>query len=244
MAKYSKHPGPFREYKFIPDKRIERAALNALDEAGLLPESPSPVRIEDYCYARWGFHPTFVDLGEEFLGRATFTANGIVAIEINTRLKADSSRVGRCRLRSTIAHEIGHGVLQEKMFIEKIVFDQMQMSLFEDVERKAKPPKATIIATRTNTIDSGPQPFEWWEYQANRFMAEILMPQPHFLEVVSARIDPEKILEKRHALAINWDSLYAQDDVVEAFGVSKQMAGIAVSRYIKRIREEGERALV
>ena len=243
MAKYSKDPGPFREYKFIPDKRIERAALKALEETRLMPASPSKVAIEKFCDRKWGFPEDYRDLGPDFLGRATFNITGLVSIEVNASLEEDTSRVGVCRLRSTIAHEAGHGVLQEAMFVEKISFDQTQMALFEEVERKQKPPAQTMIATRSNTIDAGPHPFEWWEYQANRFMAEILMPKPLFLQVVSARIDPEKLVAKRHPLEINWDVMNAQDDVVEAFAVSKQMAQIAVSRYVKEIRKEGERAL-
>lgn len=243
MAKYPKHPGPFREYKFIPDKRIERAALKALEETRLLPTSPSKVAIDKFCDRKWGFPEDYPDLDPDFLGRATFNIKGLVSIEVNSRLENDTSRVGLCRLRSTIAHEVGHGVLHEAMFIEKIAFDQDQMALFDDVERKQKPPEPTRIATRSNTIDSAPQPFEWWEYQANRFMAEILMPKPLLLEVMSARINPEKLLTKKLGWTIDWDTLNAQDDVADVFGVSKKMAEIAVTRYVKEVRKEGERAL-
>ena len=242
MPKYPKHPGPFREYKFIPDKRIERAALTALEETRLLPTSPSKVAIEKFCDRKWGFPEDYRDLGPDFLGRATFNINGLVSIEVNARLEEDTSRVGVCRLRSTIAHEAGHGILQASMFIEKIAFDQGQMALFEDVDRKQKPPEPTMIATRSNAIDSTPQPFEWWEYQANRFMAEVLMPKPLLLEVMSARINPEKLLTKKLGWTIDWDALNAQDDVADIFGVSKQMAQIAVSRYVKELKKEGERA--
>src|SRR5208282_3906348 len=107
---------------------------------------------------------------------------------------ADRTKVGERRLRSTVAHEIGHGLLHEGMFVQKISHDHFQMLLFGDIERKQAPPPTTQIATRPNTIDHSDRPFEWWEFQANRCMAELLMPRPLFLQVVGSHIDPEKVL--------------------------------------------------
>jgi len=243
MAKIPKDPGPFREYKYIPDKHIERAALQALVDTRLMPTCPSKVEIEKFCDRKWGAPEDYRDLGPDYLGRATFRITGLASIEVNARLEEDKSRVGVCRLRSTTAHEIGHGVLHEAMFVDKIKFDQEQMTLFAEVERQRKPADQTVIATRPNTIDSGRPPFEWWEYQANLFMAEILMPKPLFLEVVNARLDTEKVLAPRRPWEINLDVSHAKEDLVEAFGVSNQMAQIAVSRHVKAIRKQGERAL-
>lgn len=205
-----------------------------------MPKSPSKVDIEKFCDRKWGFAEDYRDLGPEILGRATFNIKGLVSIEVNARLEEDRSRSGICRLRSTIAHEIGHAILQEQMFIDKIIFEHCQMRLFEEVEREQTPQTQAMIVTRSDTIDSAHQPFEWWEYQANLFMAEILMPKPLFLQVVSARIDSEKLLTKPQTNRINPDLIKAHDDVIEAFAVSRQMAQIAVSQYVKEIRKKGE----
>jgi Zn-dependent peptidase ImmA (M78 family) len=236
MSKFHKNPGPFLKHTFIPDKRIERAALGLLEETRLMPSSPAKVQIDKVCDRKWGFPEDYRDLGDEYMGRATFTVNGLASIEVNARLEEDRSRPGVCRLRSTVAHEIGHGVLHESLFVEKLRFERDQMSLFADVERPPAP--AAQIMTRGN-VTGVAQPFDWWELQANRFMAEILMPKPLFLQVIGHRMDPDRVASWRFGAV---EPVMIQQDVAEAFHVSYQMAEIAVSRHRQQMLKGIERA--
>ena len=51
----TKETGPFLRQEFIPEKRIQRFAVEELTRYSLLPGSPGPVDIEKFCDRKWGF---------------------------------------------------------------------------------------------------------------------------------------------------------------------------------------------
>jgi len=128
----SKHgPGPFLEYFFIPEARIHRIACDNLVSLGLMPDTPGPVPIERYCDKRWGFPEDYAPLPKGVLGKAKFSEDGLVMIEINRELADNSSELGIIRTRSTLAHEIGHGELHSGRYADKIRHERLQGDLFE-----------------------------------------------------------------------------------------------------------------
>lgn len=227
-----RNSGPFLEYFFIPDKRIERLAEERLTTVGLMPSSPGPVAVEKYCDRRWGFAEDYVELPKGVLGKAEFSENGLESIHVNRALD-DSSPIGIIRTRSTIAHEIGHGELHEEKFIAKLIHDHAQGDFF------LKPTTSSASAKRVATVCRENQIFgynkdEWWEIQANKFMAALLMP-PSLLRQVFDEWNTEFPREE-------WPPIYSLDDVIaDTFKVSQQMANIAAKRLWERQAKEGGR---
>ena len=225
-----RNSGPFLEYFFIPDKRIERIAEERLTSLGLMPSSPGPVSVERYCDKRWGFPEDYVDLPKGVLGEAVFSESGLVSISVSRALD-DSSPIGVIRTRSTIAHEIGHGELHEEKFIAKIIHDNTQGDLF------IKPTASSASAKRVATVCREDQIFgynkdEWWEVQANKFMAALLMP-PSLLRQVFDSWNKEYPPQ-------DWPPIYPLEIVIaDTFKVSQQMADIAAKRLWERQTKEG-----
>jgi len=213
----SKHgPGPFLEYFFIPEARIHRIACENLLSLGLMPDSPGPVRIERYCEKRWGFSEDYAHLPEGVLGKATFNEDGLTVIEVSRDLGEDSSELGKIRTRSTLAHEIGHGELHSGRYADKIRHERLQGDLFE-APMAAR--KTIETACRKEQIFQY-QKDEWWEIQANKFMAAVLMPK-HLLRQVFDEWNAEYP-------PVDWPPIYALEEVIaDTFKVSQAMAGIA-----------------
>jgi len=169
------------------------------------------------------------------MGYAAFTCKGFDRIFINTRLDDDTSLTGRRRVRSTIAHEIGHAILHAKLFVEKILFDQEQALLFGSMERQATATTQSRIVCRESDVFGGHGKSPWWEIQANRFMAEMLMPRPLFLQVVEPLLANYEFENPRSVNRFfqNADAVTA---VSKTFNVSQQMAQIAVDGYLRQVR--------
>jgi hypothetical protein len=122
-----------------------------------------------------GAEADYVDLPTNILGRTIFEADGSVRIEISRALsdEAEIDCIARRRLRTTLAHECGHVVCHRSLFIE----DTESLSLFP------APPTSTHSATRqpmmcrSEGIGGAGYRGEWWEFQANRCMAALLLPR-------------------------------------------------------------------
>ena len=226
--------GPFLRQVFIPDKHIERRALEELQNTGLLPDKPGPVPVEKFCSLKWGQAEQPLTFGDDVLGITAFNYKGFDRIYINTTLTEDKSDLGVIRYRSTLAHEIGHGVLHEELHIEKLQHDLQQAEMFGQMERRA----TSRMMTRENHVFGRPQKYEWWEIQANRFMAAMLMPRPLLEQVLQPRLgggfdDTRATIKDR---LFKWQgSIQA---VEQTFKVSNQMAIIAVDGYIKKVNKQ------
>ncbi len=234
--KTDRSPGIFLKTEFIPDKRIERMALEQLEAVGLLPDEPGPVAIDQFCDRKWGRPEDYEDLPRGVMGCAAFTLAGFDHIVISAELDRDLSPTGRRRVRSTIAHEIGHGFLHEKLFIEKMMFDQNQGLLFGEMERRPKTAKEMRVVCRDGDIFGGAFHSPWYEVQANKFMAASLMPKPLFLRVVEPFLleyDPASTSPTQRM------RYYGKiEEVSDTFNVSREMARIAVERYMAKERPQ------
>jgi Zn-dependent peptidase ImmA (M78 family) len=225
----TRNSGPFLEQFFIPDKRIERIAEERLTSLALMPASPGPVAVERYCDKRWGFPEDYVDLPKGVLGEAVFSENGLECIHVSRALD-DSSPIGLIRTRSTIAHEIGHGELHEEKFIAKLIHDHAQGDLFLKPTASSASVNRVVTVCRENQI-FGNNKDEWWEIQANKFMAALLMP-PSLLHQVFDEWNTEFPPE-------DWPPIYSLEYVIaDTFKVSQQMANIAAKRLWERQAKE------
>lgn len=122
----------------------------------------------------------YVELPDGVLGRTLFDQFGRVQrVEVDRTLSdaAEHDRLARRRLRTTLAHEVGHVACHPQLFFE----DTSTLSLFptkdDEKERAAK-----RIMCREAGVGTFKYTGEWWEYQANQCMAALLLPRRLFIE--------------------------------------------------------------
>jgi len=116
----------------------------------------------------YAIDPDFVDLPDACVGRTVFEADGRYKVEVARGLadEAERSAPARRRLRSTLAHECAHVALHS--VLHPIGAGP---SLFEEM---ASPGPAVMC--REPSLD-GAASGQWWEIQANKGMASLLMPR-------------------------------------------------------------------
>ncbi len=128
----------------------------------------------------------YVDLPPGIMGRTVFASDGRVTIEISRELSdtAEVDRVARRRLRSTLAHECGHVACHRSLFIR----DTETFSLFSDTELSVSPTQRPPIMCRPEGVGNVGYRGEWWEHQANRCMAALLLPKRMLVASVRKRL--------------------------------------------------------
>ena len=107
--------------------------------------------------------------GEKVLG-ATYFFDDHLEVKIDRSVTEEAEKTDQWgRYNATGTHEAGHCTLHTTLFKR----DSNQQVLFRPAETKK-------IACLQRTIE-GFYTGEWWEYQANQFMANLLMPKQPFL---------------------------------------------------------------
>jgi Zn-dependent peptidase ImmA (M78 family) len=123
------------------------------------------VDVEEVLMTVYGVSPDYLELPQGVLGRTVFHANGLVDVHLSRGLseRAERGRVARQRLRSTMGHECGHVALHRHLQLGAT---------------GVTPPDGPTILCRDATLKGeSRRGGEWWEYQANRAMASLLMPK-------------------------------------------------------------------
>lgn len=193
--------------KFIPKKRLERAADNLLMEFSQARSSSIdiPVPVEDILEGHFGLSLSFENLSA-LLGRddvlgATFVDKREVSIDQTLDPEENPGTEGRFRF--TVAHEIGHWLLHAPTLRNEGVSHAL----------REKKPKRT---------DKDPR-----EWQADYFAACLLMPKALLL----TQWDEVRAVKKR---PIGFD---ASNEMARRFQVSEQAmrirlhdVGLAVSQ--------------
>jgi hypothetical protein len=111
-------PFPFQLY-FEDLAEIDEICLEALERQSLLPFNPAPIRIERFVEKEFKTALRYEDLGPDNLGCTIFNSSGAVeAILVSRSLEEQNTIPARRRVRSTVAHEAGHGLLHGSLFIE------------------------------------------------------------------------------------------------------------------------------
>lgn len=115
----------------------------------------------------------YVPLPPGVLGQTRFFRDGTVRIELSRELseRAETDAVARRRLRSTMAHEVGHVACHTSLHVG----DTETFSLFTQ-EMLGPPTNAEPIMCKEDRIGFRYQG-EWWEFQANQCMAALLLPR-------------------------------------------------------------------
>jgi len=111
-------PFPFQLY-FEDLGEIDEICLEALKRQSLLPSNPAPIRIERFIEKEFKTALRYEDLGPDNLGCTVFNSFGAVeAILVSRDLEEQNTTPARRRVRSTLAHEAGHGLLHGSLFID------------------------------------------------------------------------------------------------------------------------------
>ena len=184
MRTYRATNGPFSERVYYTDDEIERICADELRAANLLPDIPQPIRIDRFIERKFHITPQYEDLPDGMLGCTVFGSKGVQAILVSRALSEEGTTVSERRLTTTLAHEIGHGLLHAHL----AGFAQQPQSLFES----EKPRSDQVLCREDAIFDArrvGPRVYtgDWWEFQANRAIGSLLLPRPlvgHCLEHV------------------------------------------------------------
>ena len=167
------------ERPFYREEEIERICEDALRSVSLLPDCPSPIRIDRFIEKKF-VAPSYEDLPEGVLGFTTFGLTGVQAVCVSRQLD-DGGKVGERRVRTTLAHEGGHGLLHAHLFALRDV-----EPLFGDVSDPAKP--KVLCREEASGTSRGPgYDGRWWEFQANTAMGCLLLPKA-LVDILTAEL--------------------------------------------------------
>lgn len=240
-------PCPFLSDPFLPEQRIEQACSTALVAAGLMPPEPAPVRIDRFVEKHFGITIQYADLqnrfGEGVMGACRFNRDGTVAeIFVEVTLGEDDSKIAGKRVRSTMAHEGGHGLFHGHLFAE--VFraeDDLKRGLVK-VDR-CTGVTSDGFACRKIGEGGGGRRYDWWEVQANRAMAALLLPRnlvdPFVREIMASPMPKLAGSGKRAVLSVTDVACMVADE----FDVSITMAQFRIQKFCDRLLDEPELTL-
>jgi len=172
MKTFRSKSGPFSERPHFEPSEIDRICIDELRKANLYPQSPSAIRIDRFVEKRFGIPPVYEDLPDGVLGFTQFGKKGIEAIVISAALDSEPGKVAERRVRTTLAHEAGHGLLHAYLF----ALDEKPRHLF-DADSQAD---HKILCRDVQGEEQKRRAYDgrWWEFQANRAMGGLLCPVP------------------------------------------------------------------
>lgn len=162
--------GPVAERPHFKLAEIEEICIDALKRTNLYPSSPQAIRIDRFVEKRFGAPPRYEDLPHGVLGFTKFGPKGVEAIVVATALDQGGSKATERRLRSTLAHEGGHGLLHAHLF----VLGEKPKSLFDDGDQTPR-----ILCRDVPDAPPAARGYDgrWWEFQANKAIGGLLMPR-------------------------------------------------------------------
>lgn len=171
---------------FFTSEDFERICQDALQQEHLLPSEPAPVRIDRFVEKRFKIQPSYEDLPDGVLGFTLFGPKGVEEIVVSKSLDEAGTRVAERRLRTTLAHESGHGLLHAPLFVPSVRSDL----LFEDpiIGRTSKILCRHGAISRSEASPTRRSPSPWWEYQANRAMGALLLPKSLVQNVLASSL--------------------------------------------------------
>lgn len=185
MKIQSRTQGFFSKRLYLPASRIEKICNDALRSVELLPDKPSPVRIERLIEKEFGFSPEYAPLPAGVLGYTVFGSAGPTRIVVDRGLAEIDSIDAERRISTTLAHETGHCLFHAELFAAT----QPSAELFtEDGER----PLAPRILCRDEPSVS--YDGKWWEYQANAAIGPLLLPRDLVIQALQPFLECRGLL--------------------------------------------------
>ena len=188
MEEYRTKEGPYPVRLVYETKEIDQICEDALRSVKLLPTTPESVKIDRFLEKYFEVRVVYDDLGEGAMGCTVFNHKGrVTGFFVSSRIEEDATKAAERRVRSTLAHEGGHGLLHPKLFIA----DETP-SLFGE-----KKEAASRILCRAADVGAvkGKVPYNgrWWEWQANRAIAGLLLPRKLVSQALQGLLDRQKL---------------------------------------------------
>jgi hypothetical protein len=168
-------------------RQIDNMCCDELRGVGLLPSTAKPIRIDRFIEKRFNVSPEYEDMPDGVLGFTRFGKNGVKAVVISTALD-EGGKVAARRIRTTIAHEGGHGLLHAHLF----ALEEVPLHLFDQDSYSGD----QILCRDVHGDEKKAQRYDgrWWEVQANRAMSSLLCPRPLAQEAVKTFLAPAGLL--------------------------------------------------
>lgn len=174
MRTFRTSTGPFAEQPFYETAEIEAICVQELRKLNLYPAEPEPIRIDRFVEKRFGVRPEYEDLPTGLLGFTRFGAKGVEAIVVAKSLDDEGTTTAERRLRTTLAHEAGHGLLHAHLF----ALGARPDSLFGDGLASDAPKILCRDEAPRGGTSRAKANYRWWEFQANQVMSALLLPKP------------------------------------------------------------------
>lgn len=218
MRTYRPKSGQFAEQPFYGPADFESICVEALTSVELYPASPSPVRIDRFIEKRFMTQPTYAPLPAGVLGFTRFGANGVEEIVISETFDKEGTTSAERRLRTTLAHEGGHGLLHAHLF----ALGNRPDSLFAGELAPDAPKIMCRDDGQTATNSGNKPPYRWWEYQANQAMGALLLPQSLVEKTLEGTLEARGLLGLKVLTAGNREA--AIHMIAETFDVNPVVA--------------------
>jgi hypothetical protein len=184
---------PFRSGKsskqpYFTPSQIDQICCDELRKEGLFPSAPEAIRIDRFIEKRFRVSPQYEDLPAGVLGFTRFDKTGVKAVVISAALDAESGKVAERRVRTTLAHEAGHGLLHAHLF----ALDEIPLHLFDKDSHSGD----QILCRDVHGDEKKAHRYDgrWWEVQANRAMSGLLCPRPLVQEAMKPFLSPAGLL--------------------------------------------------
>ncbi len=179
-------------------KEIDQICIDALREAKALPTDPKAIEIDRFLESYWRVPLLYEDLGQDIMGSTVFNSMGAVTgFTVARWLDEEGTSRSERRLRSTLAHEGGHGLLHPRLFIA-----ESTPSLFGTDLGHNRPRNFMCRSSDVQPATGIPKyNGQWWEWQANRAIGSLLLPIPLVRKVVHPFTEPTQfgdILKESH----------------------------------------------
>jgi hypothetical protein len=171
MKTFRTRGGPFTERPHFELREIEETCTTELRKVGLYPLTQEAVRIDRFIEKRFNISPRYEQLSEGVLGFTRFEGGRVAEIVVSQALDDEGTKVAERRLRSTLAHEAGHGLLHAYLF----ALGEKPKGLFDDGDHT--PRILCRGATEGGAGMSSKPKVHWSEFQANRAIGAFLMPR-------------------------------------------------------------------
>jgi hypothetical protein len=236
-------PCPFLSKPFFPEARIERICTEALEAEGLMPTEPEAIRIDRFIEKRFAITIGYDDLqcrfGKGVMGACGFDRDGRVSeILLEITLEEEGSKLAGKRVRSTAAHEGGHGLLHGALFAERYAAEEQMKQGIVKVDECAGVMHNGFACRNLGDAAPNGRRFDWWEVQANMAMAALLLPRklvdPFVREIMSDPLPKHAWTGKRP----DWQLKDVSGMVADKFDVSISMATYRIQDLHRRLLQE------
>jgi hypothetical protein len=214
------HSSPWGQRLWFDDHEFDAMMDEVRLKAGQHAVTPGRgVSVEAILESVFKVVPDYVSLPEGVLGKTVFHRDGTFEVFISRALsdEADSSDVARRRLRATLAHECAHIVEHGHLHL----VDGLTLPLFGMME----PPTPKVLCRReaVGSFSNGRYDGQWWEFQANRGMASLLLPKREVSKFVQDALTARKRPTFQEAFAAREAESIVRE-LMQLFDVSMQAA--------------------